>query len=112
MCGISGFWSLSPQLHGDTMRAMALRMSASLSHRGPNDEGAWSDPETGLALSSRRLAILDLSLAGHQPMLSPDGRYVLAFNGEIYNFLELKRELEKLGYPFRGHSDTEVMLAA
>lgn len=89
-------------------------MAAALAHRGPDDAGVWLDPASGLALGHRRLAILDLSAAGHQPMASASGRVVIAFNGEIYNHLELRRELEAAGLapPWRGHSDTETLLAA
>jgi asparagine synthase (glutamine-hydrolysing) len=87
-------------------------MAAALHHRGPDDHGTWADPQAGLALGHRRLAILDLSSEGHQPMLSADGRYALVFNGEIYNFRALRRELTGRGHFFRGHSDTEVLLAA
>jgi asparagine synthase (glutamine-hydrolysing) len=85
-------------------------MASTLARRGPDDSGAWVDEACGVALAHRRLSILDLSPEGHQPMPSSDGRYVIAFNGEIYNHAELRAELT--GYPWRGHSDTEVMLAA
>ena len=110
MCGICGTWS------SETLQAVEVatlrRMSETIRHRGPDDEGYWADPETGLGLGHRRLSIIDLSSAGHQPMHSPDRRFVTVFNGEIYNFPALRRELESLGHQFSGHSDTEVMLAA
>ena len=87
-------------------------MADTLTHRGPDDADAWVDPTTGLALGFRRLAILDLTEDGRQPMHSESGRYVIAFNGEVYNFAELRQQLEPLGHHFRGHSDTEVLLAA
>ncbi len=94
------------------MQLVAQQMSYTLLHRGPDDGGIWVDAEVGIALGFRRLSILDLSSEGHQPMHSVSGRYVIVFNGEIYNFLELRQELEALGHYFRGHSDTEVMLAS
>jgi asparagine synthase (glutamine-hydrolysing) len=87
-------------------------MISALHHRGPDDSGHWSDAQIGLALGHCRLSIIDLSPEGHQPMESHQGRYVIAFNGEIYNFLELRADLEAHGARFRGQSDTEVMLAA
>jgi asparagine synthase (glutamine-hydrolysing) len=88
-------------------------MAARLDRRGPDDQGSWVDPEAGIALGFRRLAIVDLSAEGHQPMRSSSGRFVMAFNGEIYNYTELRRDLAADGAPrFRGHSDTEVFLAA
>ena len=111
MCGISGLLDTSHQLGKHQLEAAVLEMVNTLRHRGPDDSGAWADARTGIALGHRRLAIVDLSPEGHQPMLSACGRYVISFNGEVYNFEALRCELESLGYAFRGHSDTEVMLA-
>ncbi|WP_406695902.1 asparagine synthase (glutamine-hydrolyzing) [Singulisphaera sp. Ch08] len=113
MCGFAGFLKLDRGLNADSMTASVLGMADMLHHRGPDDRGTWVDAEAGLALGFRRLAIVDLTPEGHQPMASAGGRYVLAFNGEVYNHAELRRELQRAGAPcFRGHSDTEVMLAA
>lgn len=113
MCGIAGFLTVDTRLLESPSEA-ARRMAAAIAHRGPDDCGAWSDADAGVALGHRRLAILDLSPAGHQPMRSDSGRYVIAFNGEIYNHLEIRRELEALGRApvWRGHSDTETLLAS
>ena len=108
MCGIAGFWATQPMgkdVAQDVANAMALR----LAHRGPDGSGVWVDGEGGVALAHRRLAIVDLSEAGHQPMRSASGRYELIFNGEIYNHAQMRRELP--GRDWRGHSDTETLLA-
>lgn len=94
------------------MQEMVERMAATLQHRGPNDSGVWIDGKSGIALGHRRLAVVDLSPTGRQPMRSSSGRYHITFNGEIYNFLKLTNELRRMGHEFRGHSDTEVLLAA
>ena len=111
MCGITGFFSpreLDPAQAEESVVAMA----DTLVHRGPDDAGVWVDATAGIALGHRRLSIVDLSPNGHQPMRSASGRWVISFNGEIYNFPSLRQELEGLGHRFRGHSDTEVLLAA
>ena len=101
-----------PRLHGDVLAARAREMGGALVHRGPDDAGTWVDAQAGIALAHQRLSILDLSPLGHQPMESADGRYVLAYNGEVYNFAPLRAALAAVGHRFRGHSDTEVLLAA
>lgn len=112
MCGVSGFWGFPPG--GGEPGAIAAAMAERLHHRGPDDAGVWMDMESGVAIAHRRLAIVDLSAAGHQPMVSASGRWVLAYNGEIYNHLELRRILavEGAAPAWRGHSDTETLLAA
>lgn len=112
MCGISGFINNSRDQNHDELRAQVRRMTACLQHRGPDDGGEWVDASHGIAFGHRRLSIIDLSPLGHQPMHSVHDRYTLIFNGEIYNFKALRAELEQLGHGFRGHSDTEVLLAA
>lgn len=109
MCGIAGFWG-----KGCPEPAIAETMALHIEHRGPDDAGVWIDKDAGLALAHRRLAILDLSPAGRQPMQSPCNRYVLVYNGEIYNHQELRDELEaeRGAFEWRGHSDTETLLAA
>ncbi len=111
MCGITGLWT-RPPFNAEAMRAQVKAMSDEVAHRGPDDAGAWLDERAGIALGHRRLAIIDLSPAGHQPMFSADGRWAIVFNGEIYNFLDLRAELTNAGYAFCGASDTEVILAA
>ncbi len=113
MCGLTGFLDFDRSAGDDELCATAGRMADTLVLRGPDDRGVWSDAAAGVALGFRRLSIVDLSPEGHQPMASASGRFVLAFNGEVYNHVDLRRELEGPGSPpFRGHSDTEVMLAA
>lgn len=112
MCGLTGFLTHQAVQTQETLQTTVEAMATALIHRGPDSAGAWADAETGVALGFRRLAILDLSPNGHQPMLSPCGRFVLVFNGEIYNFRNLRRQLEAQNHQFRGHSDTEVILAA
>ena len=111
MCGISGLWNPHCDDEGRLNRTIDA-MTSALHHRGPDSGGRWTDREQGLALGHRRLAIVDLSPEGHQPMTSACGRFVIVFNGEIYNFEALRTELLGLGHRFRGHSDTEVLLAA
>ncbi|KWO87022.1 asparagine synthetase B [Burkholderia ubonensis] len=113
MCGIDGFLN-SAAFDEETARATLARMTASLAHRGPDAQGTWLDAQAGIALGHRRLAIVDLSVHGRQPMASVCGRFVLVFNGEIYNHRALRAELERTGRApaWRGHSDTEVLLAA
>jgi asparagine synthase (glutamine-hydrolysing) len=132
MCGLTGFFS--PTRLAENAAEVARRMGDAITHRGPDDAGVWVDEAAGIALSHRRLSILDLSPAGHQPMASSGGRYVIVFNGEIYNHLILREELKKVLSPsldgagdtprskspwgtaahvaWRGHSDTETLLAA
>lgn len=109
MCGIAGFINTNTNLSDEALESTALAMAKAIEHRGPDDAGAWSDASHGVALSHRRLSIIDLSKEGHQPMASASGRYVIVFNGEIYNFQELRKQLN---VSWHGHSDTEVMLAA
>lgn len=112
MCGIAGLLDPRHGLTTDELTAVATAMTDSLVHRGPDDGGVEVDPAGGAALGARRLAIVDLSAAGHQPMWSPDRRFLLAYNGELYNADELRTRLAGEGWSFRGHSDTEVLLAA
>ncbi len=110
MCGITGFLTASSAATREAFIPQIRAMTAALHHRGPDAGDVWVDAETGIALGHRRLSILDLSPAGAQPMHSKCGRYVLVFNGEIYNFAALRADLESTGAHFVGHSDTEVIL--
>src|SRR5690349_20023132 len=110
MCGIAGIFGLEPE-------RLIAPMLASVEHRGRDDQGVWTSEAIDASgrqacLGHRRLAIIDPSPAGHEPMLSPDGRYVLTFNGEIYNYRELREQLKTLGHEFRTDCDAEVLLAA
>jgi asparagine synthase (glutamine-hydrolysing) len=113
MCGITGFLGLPERLDQAEAEHTALAMARAIARRGPDSDGAWADPATGIAFGHRRLAILDLSPAGHQPMAAPSGRYVICYNGEIYNHLDLRAELGATGKApaWRGHSDTETLVA-
>lgn len=115
MCGLAGLWRDSVVPQAFDLQHSASAMAEALSHRGPDDSGVWTDFAAGVSLAHQRLAILDLTPAGHQPMLSSSGRYVIAFNGEIYNHLSLRQQLESSGLVhqiWRGHSDTESLLMA
>lgn len=109
MCGIAGVFAV--RIARESLRSRLEGMAESMYHRGPDAAGIWIDASAAVGLAHRRLAIVDLSPRGAQPMLSASGRYALVFNGEIYNHRELRSELLALGYPFRGESDTEVLLA-
>lgn len=109
MCGVTGFLR-TPEESDSRLREVVRAMTDTLVHRGPDDWGVWTDAGSGIALGFRRLSILDLSPTGHQPMCSRDGRYVISFNGEIYNYRELRKELEQESVEFRGGSDTETIL--
>lgn len=111
MCGIAGVLQLGSALGAEQMEALIADLIAPIERRGPDAKGTWLCQTNRLALGHRRLAILDLSPEGAQPMISPSGRYVIVFNGEIYNYRTIGRELSAHGYVFRGHSDTEVLLA-
>lgn len=110
MCGIAGYWGR----HGSTDSSIAAHMAEQIRHRGPDDCGVWVGSSDGLALAHRRLSVIDLSCAGHQPLQSPCGRFVLSYNGEIYNHQDLRLELENEGghFNWQGYADTETLLAA
>lgn len=119
MCGFTGFLHSNPSVEGELANCWLRNMANAIVHRGPDSDGYWVDSETGIGLAHRRLAIVDLSPAGAQPMASASGRYMLAFNGEVYNHLALRGELwmdphfrgVDSGGVWRGHSDTETLLA-
>ena len=110
MCGIVGF--IQTDTKSEEWESILSTMADSIHHRGPDDSGLWFDPEAGIGMGHRRLSIVDLSSLGHQPMSSQSGRFIMVYNGEVYNYPELKSDLCNRGYQFRGHSDTEVLLSA
>ncbi len=112
MCGIAGLFDPRHSATAEALASVAAAMTDSLVHRGPDDGGVEVDAAGGVAFGARRLAIVDLSEAGHQPMWSPDRRHLLTYNGELYNAGDLRAELDRDGWAFRGRSDTEVLLAA
>lgn len=113
MCGIAGIFDLTHSMGKEKLIEVVRQMGDQLTHRGPDDSGIWINEANGVALVHRRLSIIDLSAAGHQPMISHCGRYIIVFNGEIYNFSELRQQLQAQvsDIPLRGHSDTEIFLA-
>ncbi len=112
MCGITGFYNNSTDKSRSELNVIGKAMIAAISHRGPDSHGIWQDQNSRLLLGHQRLAILDLSAEGHQPMLSDSERYVIVYNGEIYNYLSLQKILKDYGIIFKGRSDTEVILAS
>ena len=112
MCGFVGFVGAPGAMGAEAMERLAARMADRLESRGPDDAGTWVSPAAGIALGHRRLAVIDLTAAGRQPMVSASGRSVIAYNGEVYNFAEIRRDLEAEGRRFRSGSDTEVVLEA
>ena len=112
MCGIAGLFDLSRGQPAGALDRAVRNMIDTLTHRGPDGQGTFVDEAGGVALGHRRLSVIDLSEAGAQPMTSADGRFVISFNGEIYNFAEIAQALPQGTSTLRGHSDTEVLLEA
>lgn len=115
MCGIAGYFDRKAERSAEAQEQILKTMTDRIVHRGPDSGGYWMDPQAGIGLGHRRLSIIDLTQEGHQPMISRSGRYVIVFNGEVYNYRTLRKKLEdecrETAANFRGHSDTEVMLA-
>jgi asparagine synthase (glutamine-hydrolysing) len=112
MCGLAGIFDRDCSTPADVLARRADAMQRVLAHRGPDDQGVWTDPAAGVALAHRRLAIIDLASSGHQPMVSADGRFVIAYNGEVYNYRAIAKELAAAGRSVAGGSDTAVLLEA
>src|SRR5262245_54766566 len=110
MCGIAGLLDLSFAGNAQGLIARARMMAEAIANRGPDDAGEWCDADAGLAFAHRRLAIIDLTPSGAQPMASTDGRWVICYNGEVYNAAQIARAPEFAGVNFRGTSDTEVIV--
>src|SRR3990167_8122827 len=109
MCGLVGYWDKRVNYDPEVV---LTTMSDQIHYRGPDDSGIWVSSDHKIGIAHRRLSIIDLSENGHQPMLSPNKRYIIAFNGEIYNYQTLRKQLNNEGYFFKGNSDTEVLLIA
>ena len=112
MCGLTGCMTWQRPMDQVTLASWIHKSAEQLQHRGPDDHGPWTDSQSGIALGHRRLSILDPSAQGHQPMISQDERLILTYNGEIYNFAELRKDLAAVGIQYKGRSDTEVLIAA
>ncbi len=112
MCGLAGYWDINNRFVTDSPEHIGEAMANAVRHRGPDSSGVWCDRNAGLVLGHQRLSIIDLTEAGHQPMISQSERWVIVYNGEIYNADELREALAAHGVRFRGHSDTEVILEA
>ncbi|WP_416916213.1 MAG: hypothetical protein ACMUJJ_05265 [Roseicyclus sp.] len=110
MCGIAGLIDRQCVENDEELNRLGRAMASGIAHRGPDGEGIWTDVRAGLVLAHRRLAIVDLSEAGRQPMISHNGRFALAYNGEIYNAEDIRRHALLADVSWRGHSDTEVIL--
>lgn len=112
MCGIAGFWDLKARYSGEEHQDITRKMISPIVHRGPDSHGIWSNAPQGISLGHRRLSIIDLTEAGHQPMVSTTGWSILCYNGEVYNADDIRHQLEAEGVSFKSHSDTEVVLEA
>src|SRR5271155_5246070 len=111
MCGIAGILNTEAASDGHSLRRLSTSMAAALEHRGPDDAGSWVDESAGIALAHRRLEVVGLGAQGHQPMQSDSGRWVISYNGELYNAPAVRARLSSAGVSFRGSSDTEVLVA-